>query len=197
MAVKPVPWLYERGQQALDDSKANQAQGYFERILSMTRDPRWVEQAHAALARAYYDQGDLFWAMNHIREARDRSPRDPDHSFFQAKLHAERDEWRPAARQALRAVEEDLDNPRYYGLLGVAVYRCEGYRSARHFLEWARSRDPHNIDLLFDRVRIEIQEANFQTALNLLRDALEWTQNESSVRRKIRAIQQNWTISGG
>ncbi len=197
MAVDAVAWLHDRGHQSLRRNEYSRARGYFEQMLSMTREARWVERAHASLARAYYQEGDMFWAMDHIRQARDRSPRDPEHRFFKAKLHVEREEWREAAREALGAIEQDLGNPEYYGLLGVAVYRCEGYRSARHFLEWARARDPGNVDLLFDRVRIEIREGNFERALHLLRDALETSDQESLIRDKIRVIQQHWTISGG
>ncbi len=194
--VDALEWLYEKGSEELRKGRFESARKRFQKILSMTRESDWVEKANASLAQVYLAEENLFWAMDHIRRALKRAPNEPRYHYVKGSIHLDRKEWERAASEALKAVEDDLTNGSYYQLLGKATYRCDGYESARRFLEWAIQCRPRDVEVRLDLARIEIEEGNFQRALQVLREALEDTSGEEKIREKMRVIQENWEITG-
>lgn len=194
--VEALNWLYEKGTEEFERGDLEEARQRFRRIIRMTRDSEWVEKANAKLAQVYMEEDNLFWAMDHIRRALKRNSRNPEYRYIKGKIHLEREEYHDAADEGVKAVERGLENARYYRLLGRAVYHYEGYREARRFFEWALECDPHDADARLDYARIEIREENFQQALHLLEQTLEENENDERIRESIRAIQENWTITG-
>lgn len=194
--IKVLDWLYKRGSQELEDGDLNAARTRFQKILQMTREAEWVERANAGLAEVYLSDDNLFWAMDHIRRAIKRAPNDAHHRYVKASIHLERQEWRQAANEGIKAVEENLERADYYHLLGEAVYQCEGYTPARRFMDWALQCDPEDLDIRMDYARMEIEQGHFQRALSLLKDGLGLHPEDERVREGIRAIQENWEITG-
>ena len=194
--IEAVKWLYHKGRQSLEKGDTESARTRFQRMLEMTRDSSWVEKANAGLARVYLAENNYFWAYDHVRRALKRNPNEPDYHYLKGRIHLARQEWEEAASEALKAVEEDLENSRYYHLLGAATYHCESYRSARRFLQWAIECDPENPEPRFELAQIEVNEGNYQNALSLLKDSLELTENKQKVRDAIRSIQENWELKG-
>lgn len=193
--VEALSWLYEQGKEALESNELDEARDRFETIIGMTRDSEWVEKANAELAQVYMREDNLFWAMDHIHRALKRNARNSEYHYIKGKIHLEREEWHDAADEAVKAVENGLENQRYYRLLGLAVYEYEGYKEARRFLDWALECDPGDVDTRLDYARIEIKEENFQSALNLLKETLGEDEDER-VLESIRAIQEHWEITG-
>ena len=136
------------------------------------------------------------WPMDHIRRAIKRAPNQSDYHYVKACIHLEREEFQRSASEALKAVEGDLENGDYYRVLGNATYQCDGYATARRFLEWAVQCSPADVEIRLDLVRVEIEEGNFQRALQVLRAGLEETSSEDRIREKMRVIQENWEITG-
>ncbi len=194
--VEAVDWLYKKGLQDLDEHKLDQARQRFGKILAMTRKSEYVERANYGLARVYLGEGNYFWAMDHIRRALKRNPNSAEYRYLKGRIHQFRKEYQKAAAEALKAVEDDLENGRYYHLLGVAVYHCEGYQAARRFLRWAIECDPGRVEPRLDLARIEISESHYQRALQLLKGALQETTEPEKIREAIRAIQENWKLCG-
>lgn len=194
--VEALEWLYERGVEELKKGEFDEARDRFERILQMTRDSEWTEKANAKLAQVYLREDNLFWAMDHVHRALKRNRQNPEYHYVKGTIHFDRDEWHEAASEAVKAVEHGLDEAKYYRLLGKAVYEYEGYRSARRFLEWALECEPADNDVRLDFARIEIREGNFQKALHLLKEAVDRGEEDERILESIRAIQENWEITG-
>lgn len=195
--VEALEWLYEQGIEEVRDGELELARERFEKILQMTRDSEWTEKANAKLAQVYLREDNLFWAMDHVHRALKRNRREPEYHYIKGTIHFDRDEWHDAANEAVKAVEYGLDEPRYYRLLGKAVYEYEGYKSAQEFLEWALECDPTDNDTRLDYARVEIREGNFQRALQLLKEAVDHGEEDERILESIRAIQENWEIKGG
>ncbi len=194
--VEALSWLYNKGIEALEAGKLDEARKRFNQIIQMTRDSEWVEKANAKLAQVYMREDNLFWAMDHVHRALKRDSRNPEYHYIKGKIHYDRGEWHEAADEAVKSVEGDLENARYYRLLGLAVYEYEGYREAKRFLEWALECEPHNPDTRLDFARVEIKEGNFQRALHLLQQTLRENEDDERILESIRAIQENWKITG-
>lgn len=194
--VEALSWLYEQGCREIEEGDLDQARERFDRIIQMTRDSEWVEKANAELAQIYLREDNLFWAMDHVRRALKRNSRNPEYHYIKGKIHFDRNEYHDAADEAVKAVEEGLDNARYYRLLGCSVYEYEGYHEAKRFLEWALECEPHDVDTRLDYARVEIKEENFQRALRLLKQTLDENGDDERILESIRAIQENWTITG-
>lgn len=194
--VEAPKWLYEKGKEELVEGELDSARERFERILEMTRDSDWVEKANAKLAQVYLREDNLFWAMDHVHRALKRNNRNPEYHYIKGTIHFDRDEWHDAANEAVKAVEHGLEEPRYYRLLGKAVYEYEGYHSARQFMEWALECEPSNNDVRLDFARIQIREGLFQQALHLLKEAVDQGEEDQRILESIRAIQENWEITG-
>lgn len=194
--VEALEWLYEKGIEELNEGKLDPARERFEQILARTRDSDWTEKANAGLAQVYLREDNLFWAMDHVHRALKRNRHNPEYHYIKGTIHFDRSEWHDAANEAVKAVEHGLDEPRYYRLLGKAVYEYEGYASAREFLEWALECEPTNNDVRLDFARIEIREGHFQKALHLLKEAVDQGQEDERILESIRAIQENWEITG-
>lgn len=194
--IKVLDWLYRQGHRNLEDGALEEARSRFQKILQITREAEWVERANAGLAEVYLEDDNLFWAMDHARRAIKRAPTNPHYRYLKASVHLRREEWREAANEGLKAVEEELESADYYHLLGRAVYQCEGYAPARRFLDWALQCDPEDIDIRLDYARVEIEQGHFQRALSILKEALDEHAEDERVRRNIRAIQENWEITG-
>ncbi|MFP4687269.1 MAG: tetratricopeptide repeat protein [bacterium] len=196
--VEALEWLYYKGKKEIEKSEYESARLRFQKILNMTREKKWIERANAMLARIYLEEDNYFWAMDHIHRALDINPYYGPYLYIKAKIHMARQEWEKAAGEALKAVEENLENGGYYRLLGNASYHCAGYKTARRFLDWALECEPENIEIMLDLARLEVSEANFQAALNILKQALELTNRDESekIRKRIRIIQENWKITG-
>jgi tetratricopeptide (TPR) repeat protein len=195
-AIDALDWLYEKGRDEQERESYDDARARYNQILDMTRETDWVKKANAGLAEVYLSEGNLFWAMDHIHRALKRDSTSGRLHYIKGKIHLEREEYREAADEALKAVEGNLMNGRYYHLLARALYRCENLREARRFFEWAMECEPDNLEIRFDFVRCEIEESNFQRALQLLKAALDGDQDNERIRQKIRAIQENWEITG-
>ncbi|MFB6345286.1 MAG: tetratricopeptide repeat protein [bacterium] len=195
--VEALEWLYEKGIEEFEQGHLEAARERFQAILQRTRDADWTEKANAKLAQVYLKEDNLFWAMDHVHRALKRNRREPEYHYIKGTIHFDRDEWHEAANEAVKAVEHGLDEPRYYRLLGKAVYEYEGYTSAREFLEWALECDPSDNDVRLDFARIEIREGNFQKALHLLKEAVGNGHEDERILESIRAIQENWEINGG
>ncbi len=196
--VEALEWLYYKGKKELEKKEYDSARLRFQKILNMTREKKWIERANAMLASVYLAEDNYFWAMDHIHRALKRNPYHAPHRYIKAKIHMARKEWERAANEALKAVEENLDNSSYYRLLGKASYHCEGYTTARRFLEWALECEPDSAEIMQDLARLEVAETNFQRALNILKQALKLTNPVESekIRKRIRIIQENWKITG-
>jgi tetratricopeptide (TPR) repeat protein len=194
--VEALSWLYEQGAEELKKGNYEESRQHFRRIIQMTRDSEWVEKANAKLAQVYLEEDNLFWAMDHVHRALKRDDRNPEYHYIKGKIHLQRKQWHDAASEAVKAVEEGLENARYYRLLGRAVYEYEGYTEAKRYLDWALECEPHDPDVRLDYARIEIREENFQQALHLLRQTLDHNEDDERIRESIRAIQENWKITG-
>ncbi len=194
--VEAVSWLCNRGFERLQEGDYDEARQRFQKILNMTRKAQYVERANFGLARVFLAEENYFWAMDQIRRALKRDPNEPEYRYVKGKIHYARGEFKRAASEALRAVEENLENSRYYGLLGVAVYHCEGYKPARRFLRWAIECDPGRVRPRLELARLEITEGYYQRALKLLKGSLEETAEPAKIREAIRAIQENWELRG-
>jgi tetratricopeptide (TPR) repeat protein len=196
--VEALEWLFYKGKKELEKKEYDSARLRFHKILNMTRDKKWIERANAMLASVYLAEDNYFWAMDHIHQALKRNPYHAPYRYIKAKIHMARKEWERAANEALKAVEENLDNSSYYRLLGKACYHCEGYVTARRFLEWALECEPDSAEIMLDLARLEVAESNFQRALNILKQALKLTNPAESekIRKRIRIIQENWKITG-
>lgn len=194
--VEALQWLYEKGAEELTEGNLDTARDRFQRILDMTRDREWTEKANAKLAQVYLREDNLFWAMDHVHRALKRNRRNPEYHYIKGTIHYDRNEWHDAADEAVKAVENGLEEPRYYRLLGKAVYEYEGYNSAREFLEWALECEPDNNDVRLDFARIQIREGLFQQALHLLKEAVDAGEEDERILESIRAIQENWEITG-
>lgn len=194
--IDALDWLYKKGRDQQKRESYDDARGRFNKILDMTRDADWVKRANAGLAEVYLAEGNLFWAMDHIHRALKRDSSCGRYHYIKGKIHLEREEWRQAADEGLKAVEDNLMNGTYYHLLAKALYRCENLNEARRFFEWAVECEPENLEIRFDFVRCEIEQGNFQRALKLLKSALDGDHEEERIRQKIRAIQENWEITG-
>lgn len=194
--VEALQWLYKKGMQDKENGNYEKSRQRFQEILDMTRDSRWVKKANAALAEVYTAEDNYFWAMDHIRRALKRSPNCAEYRYIKGKIHFERQEWKRAASEGLKAVEDDLENSNYYQLLGKAAYKCDGYKLARRFLNWAVQCSPHEVEPRLELARLEIKEKNFQRALEVLKKAIDKTEENEKIRNKIRIIQENWEITG-
>lgn len=194
--IDALDWLYEKGRDEQSRQSYDDARDRFNQILEMTRESDWVKKANAGLAEVYLSEGNLFWAMDHIHRALKRDSSCGRFHYIKGKIHLEREEWREAADEGLKAVEGNLTNGSYYHLLGRALYESENLRESRRFFEWAMECDPDNLEIRFDYVRCEIEEGNFQNALKLLKEALDDDHDNEMIRQKIRAIQENWEITG-
>jgi tetratricopeptide (TPR) repeat protein len=194
--VEALSWLYDKGVEELEAENLDEARERFNQIIQRTRNSEWVEKANAKLAQVYMLEDNLFWAMDHVHRALKRNSRNPEYHYIKGKIHFEREEWHDAADEAVKAVERGLDNARYYRLLGQSVYEYEGYQEAKRFLEWALECEPHNPDTRLDFARVEIKEGNFQRALKLLKQTLEENKDDDRILESIRAIQENWKITG-
>ena len=196
--VEALDWLYYKGKKELETGDCEKARNRFQKILNMTREKKWLEKANAALASVYLAEENYFWAMDHIYRALQINPYNAPYLYTKAQIHAARKEWEKAAGEVLKAVEENLQNARYYQLLGNASYHCDGYNTARRFLDWAIKCEPDNVEIMLDSARLEVAEGNFQKALGILKQALELTNasKREKIRKKIRVIQENWKITG-
>ncbi len=194
--VKAIEWLYDKGCDQLERENYEQARTRFQKILNMTREPGWVEKGNAGLARVYLAEENYFWAIDHVRRALKRNPNNPEYHYIKGQIHLAREEWEKAASEGLTVVEAELENSRYYHLLGAAAYHCDGYKSACRFLEWAIECDPTNVEARLELAQIEIYESNFQEALKLLNKALAETSEQDKIREAMRSIQENWEIMG-
>jgi tetratricopeptide (TPR) repeat protein len=132
-AIDALDWLYEKGRDEQERESYDDARARYNQILDMTRETDWVKKANAGLAEVYLSEGNLFWAMDHIHRALKRDSTSGRLHYIKGKIHLEREEYREAADEALKAVEGNLMNGRYYHLLARALYRCENLREARRF----------------------------------------------------------------
>lgn len=194
--IKVLDWLHRQGNEDLENGALEAARSRFQKILQITREADWVERANAGLAEVYLEDDNLFWAMDHVRRAIKRAPNHPHYRYLKASIHLKRGEPREAANEGIRAVEDELECADYYHLLGRAVYRCEGYAPARRFLDWALQCDPDDLEVRLDYARMEIEQGHFQRALSILKEALDAHAEDERVRKNIRAIQENWEITG-
>ncbi|MGM0380911.1 MAG: tetratricopeptide repeat protein [bacterium] len=194
--VEVLEWLFSRGTREKNEENYEKARERFRKILNITREASWVEKASVALAEVFIEEENYFWAMNHIRKALDKNPNCTHYHYLKGKIHYERKEFEKAASEALKAVEDNLTEHRYYQLLGKSTYKCDGYDTAYRFLDWAVKCAPDKASPRLDLARLEIQEGKFQSALEILKEALEETGENEKIRDKMRAIQENWKITG-
>jgi len=194
--INPLKWLFKKGRQQQKREAYNDARKRFRQILDRTREADWVERANAGLAEVYLAEGNLFWAMDHVRRAIKRNPRSGQYRYLKGKIHYQREEWRQAADEAIKAVETDSKSGRFYHLLARSLEQTGDHREARRYYEWALRYQPEDLNIRFDLVAYEIKQGSFQTALQCLKEGLEIHEDSDRLRDKIRAIQENWKITG-